>query len=453
MSKMHPEEYNVSNGMDSLNKHLRDGNARAENGCALAVFFDSLDTVGGRNVFERCSAQFVESVIAGRSQASHVYYLALEESPAMLPAQKKAVTVLNLCASFSHEWTSGSEQTPIQDIASSLLEGSLCSDPSCASQSMASGQLHAVIIDSISELLIRYSYPEVLTFLTTLQQHPQITSILTIVHKDLHEDQILFSLEALSTCIVRLQSLSRLHREVATRHASGGAGPHGYISFRYKRRAGRLRTETLLYTIMSNGSVKTEVPPASLSRSITAEALVALSVSDRTREPGLQQAVYNASSSSSPYHLNASTSGLDASSLISGRREGGGTPALQAGGMKVGQLTAQEQMARDQVRLPYEHQGQGAKFQTADFRDYLPGPAGGRAGQQHHIDADAYLEQQAAAVGRGEMMTRHDDVAVIGYSAGASLEGSVTKLGHIVYVRDSEEEHDSDEDPDDDLDI
>jgi hypothetical protein len=86
-----------------------------------------------------------------------------------------------------------------------------------------------------------------------------------------------------------------------------------------------------------------------------------------------------------------------------------------------GTFYLQEKAARDHVRLPYEHQGQGSRFQTADYRDYLPGPAGGHAGRQHPLDAD---EQQ-----------------------------QVSRLGHIHYVRDSEEEHDSDEDPDDDLDI
>jgi len=72
----------------------------------------------------------------------------------------------------------------------------------------------------------------------------------------------------------------------------------------------------------------------------------------------------------------------------------------------------QEQLARQAVVLPYEHQGAGQAYKTGDFKDYLPQAAGGS--------------------GRG---------------AG---EGS---LGHILYVRDSASEHDSDEDPDDDLDI
>jgi hypothetical protein len=39
-----------------------------------------------------------------------------------------------------------------------------------------------------------------------------------------------------------------------------------------------------------------------------------------------------------------------------------------------------------------------------------------------------------------------------GFGPGAEGQLGSGKLGHILYVRDSEEEHDSDEDPDDDLD-
>jgi hypothetical protein len=63
------------------------------------------------------------------------------------------------------------------------------------------------------------------------------------------------------------------------------------------------------------------------------------------------------------------------------------------------------------VRLPYAHQGGRPEHAAGDARAYLPAAAGG-------------------------------------FSA---VEGS--RLGHILYVRDSSDEHDSDEDPDDDLDI
>lgn len=82
-----------------------------------------------------------------------------------------------------------------------------------------------------------------------------------------------------------------------------------------------------------------------------------------------------------------------------------------AGGMRL-EVSSKEAAARAEVQLPYEHQGQGQLYAAGgDFRDYLPEAAGGR----HR--------------GSG-------------------------RLGHILYVRDSDsEEPDSDEDPDDDLDI
>ncbi|KAG7673642.1 hypothetical protein KSW81_006841 [Nannochloris sp. 'desiccata'] len=82
-----------------------------------------------------------------------------------------------------------------------------------------------------------------------------------------------------------------------------------------------------------------------------------------------------------------------------------------AGGMRL-DLSVEEAAARSQVQLPYEHQGQGQLYASGgDFRDYLPEAAGGRR--------------------RG-----------------------TGRLGHILYVRDSDsEDPDSDEDPDDDLDV
>mmetsp|Transcript_33966 Transcript_33966/g.86845 ORF Transcript_33966/g.86845 Transcript_33966/m.86845 type:complete len:354 (-) Transcript_33966:1343-2404(-) len=81
------------------------------------------------------------------------------------------------------------------------------------------------------------------------------------------------------------------------------------------------------------------------------------------------------------------------------------------GGMKL-TLTEQERVAKEQVVLPYEHRGAGDNA-ASDFRQYLPPAAGG-----------------------------------VGAGSGKQ------KLGHILYARDSDEgEFDSDEDPDDDLDI
>jgi len=86
-------------------------------------------------------------------------------------------------------------------------------------------------------------------------------------------------------------------------------------------------------------------------------------------------------------------------------------PVHLAGGMRLS-VSEEEAAARAAVPLPYEHQGQGSLYTTSDYRDYLPMEAGGRK------------------------------------------QDSSGRLGHILYVRDSDsDEPDSDEDPDDDLDI
>ncbi len=92
----------------------------------------------------------------------------------------------------------------------------------------------------------------------------------------------------------------------------------------------------------------------------------------------------------------------------------------------------QERQAKEAVVLPYEHGGAGQT--TGDWKDYLPTIAGGRAAGVHG---------QAAAAAA--------------HTAGDPAGAQEPKLGHIHYVRDSDDEngglHDSDEDPDDDLDI
>jgi hypothetical protein len=72
----------------------------------------------------------------------------------------------------------------------------------------------------------------------------------------------------------------------------------------------------------------------------------------------------------------------------------------------------QEHERKGAVVLPWQHQGSGTAYSTDDFRAYLPPAAGG-------------------------------------HGSGSGEDG----LGHIQYVRDSSESADSDEDPDDDLDI
>ncbi|KAL0030546.1 hypothetical protein WJX79_003415 [Trebouxia sp. C0005] len=201
-----------------------------------------------------------------------------------------------------------------------------------------------VIIDSLDHLLQHAGLNQVLRLLEDLRTCADVSSVCGMIHKDLHAPQ--------------------LH---------------------LKRRTGRVRVESELYSLSQGGGIETDAAPQEV---ITAQLLAAHNVSrlesqhDKAQERQAQA-----------------------------EEEAGLALLTKQAGMKL-TLTQKEQLARQAVVLPYEHQGAGQVYKTGDFKDYLPQAAGGS--------------------GRG------------------TGEGS---LGHILYVRDSASEHDSDEDPDDDLDI
>mmetsp|Transcript_26763 Transcript_26763/g.79480 ORF Transcript_26763/g.79480 Transcript_26763/m.79480 type:complete len:403 (-) Transcript_26763:79-1287(-) len=354
-----------------------------------------------------------------KTQAKHLCMVAIEKSPEVFISDQwpASATIIDMHSCLS---TASTQLAPgIQGSVSSLdeLESLLLhQQPACSGENISTSctstimpcavPSRAIFIDSISQILLQYPPQRVLAFLSRLQRQPSTSCILTMIHRDLHDEHVLSGVEYLTTCGVQLQPLTQLHREIAARQLGQGE-PNGCITFRYKRRAGRVHAESLLYTLMSDGKIQLVAPPVTLAGSITAEALVALSLgkTDATSSQ-LHAASTIAHGTSDFVHADAVAS------------KGTSAP-LPGGGMRL-ELNDQERAAKEHVRLPYEHQGDAARYQTGQWKDYLPVSAGGMAGAQHHSD-------HAAA--------------------------EVTKLGHILYVRDSEEEHDSDEDPDDDLDI
>lgn len=100
--------------------------------------------------------------------------------------------------------------------------------------------------------------------------------------------------------------------------------------------------------------------------------------------------------------------------------------------------TDEEAAARARVILPFEHQGAGKQeYDDGNFLAYLPKDAGGG-------DAGYGYQQHSGETG--------------GRGAGGRVGGGWGKQrgGHIMYVRDSDDEDeppDDDEDPDDDIDI
>ena len=111
----------------------------------------------------------------------------------------------------------------------------------------------------------------------------------------------------------------------------------------------------------------------------------------------------------------------------------------------------QEAAAREAVVLPYEHQGQGKVYQSGDARAYLP-PAAGGIGPGSSSSGSIFLNNSSSS---GSGSTARGAGAAAGGRGGGGEGGDAAagRLGHILYVRDSEEEHDSDEDPDDDIDL
>lgn len=246
-----------------------------------------------------------------------------------------------------------------------------------------------VVIDSLDHLLQHAGIHEVLCFLEDLRSHPDISSVCGMIHKDLHPPQVLAALTSVCTASMLLQPIQGLQKDMAAMTKGKHTwAPHGLLQLHLKRHTGRVRVESELYSLSQGGGIETDAAPQEV---ITAQLLAAHNVGrlesqhDKRQEAQERQA--------------------------QAEEEAGLALLTRQAGMKL-TLTQEEQLARQAVVLPYEHQGAGQAYKTGDFKDYLPQAAGGS--------------------GRG---------------AG---EGS---LGHILYVRDSASEHDSDEDPDDDLDI
>jgi elongator complex protein 5 len=153
-----------------------------------------------------------------------------------------------------------------------------------------------------------------------------------------------------------------------------------------------------------SGAVKTEGLDYRINNNKTGVEFLP-SVSTAASVPSSKPAAAPATVTAAPLATTGSAPSAAATSAMNGLGQ------QLAGGMRL-DVSAEEAAARSQVQLPYEHQGQGQLYASGgDFRDYLPEAAGGRR--------------------RG-----------------------TGRLGHILYVRDSDsEDPDSDEDPDDDLDV
>jgi elongator complex protein 5 len=240
-----------------------------------------------------------------------------------------------------------------------------------------------LFIDSISPLIDTFGLPSVCSLLTKLRNNA--VSVVFLLHSDLHSQHEVATLCHGTACLADLVP--------ANERSEHSIQPHGRVVLKFRRKTGAVKTEGLDYRINIDSGV--EFLP-NVSSSTAASSSV-------TAPP--KTAPAGAAAAAAPPATSTPAAVAAAGSVVNGLGQ------QLAGGMRL-DVSAEEAVARSQVQLPYEHQGQGQLYASGgDFRDYLPEAAGGRR--------------------RG-----------------------TGRLGHILYVRDSDsEDPDSDEDPDDDLDV
>ncbi|KAG2484813.1 hypothetical protein HYH03_016464 [Edaphochlamys debaryana] len=295
------------------------------------------------------------------------------------------------------------------------------------------------------------------------------------MHTDLHPPSALFGLRRLASCTLDLAPMSALQLQLAQRAVAAGAaaaGPGGgaaaggeaaaaaqqiagQIVCRTKRRTGRLKASSELFAVCLDDSSPAGAPgpgpgPGPLRFFPTPPALDA---SDprallQLSRPSAGPAGPAGAEAAGPAGAAAAAGGAaaGAGAAMGGGAGAGGVAGPEELARAVGSsmrltLTEEERRAKQAVVLPYQHQGHArgataAAYAAGDHEAYLPPAAGGRG----------------PGAGRGGAGSGAAAAAV----AGAGREGGGTAdapLGHILYVRDSASEADSDQDLDEDLDI
>lgn len=151
----------------------------------------------------------------------------------------------------------------------------------------SAGPTHCLIIDSLSKLLDCDGAHALCHWLHSLQRLPGASCVLGGLHTDLHPAQALSPLRYLAAGMAALQPLSGL--ECALGKGPGGAAPHGRLSVRLKRRAGRVRTEEQLFRVEKGGRVAYWDVPAALStpEALAGSAVAAAAAGEAGRGPGV----------------------------------------------------------------------------------------------------------------------------------------------------------------------
>ena len=371
--------------------------------------------------FTQALADLAAAVAQGVAHAAGLTVLALQQPPAAYQALGAALPPGSflLLDGFSDPYSWWPTQHP--GPASGLLTSQgLARLQALLLASDSAG--HCVVIDGTTPLLDAHGGRAVAACLQAVRADAGSgaangpASLLCFLDAEAHPPPDVAVLESIAAGVVSLEGCSTSSLAAAAGGAAGAALPvQGRLAMRLKRRKGRVRTQSDIYTVSADGR-EIQLTPESLGGGAggpTAAAGSAVPGPGRAAEGGLGKPAGRAAVGSAA--TKATNPPAAATAAPAAPAAAAPSPddllAQRLGStMRLG-LSVQEAEARRRVQLPFEHQGQAAAHQAhEDFRDYLPREAGGRAAPGH-------------------------------------------SLGRILYVRDSESEADSDEDLDDDLEV
>ncbi|GAB4827880.1 hypothetical protein Ancab_034764 [Ancistrocladus abbreviatus] len=372
---------------DYLCKVLRDGALEGEHAPALTIK-DSINSPFGLHVFDYILSQLSSHILAGKSQSKGLVIVAFSRSPSFYVellsnggidplASDKWIRIMD-CYSDPLGWKDKLKQSGIvSSCPSDSFMVTLCRDVKNLDK-LLSGIIElskglvghrkdrvSIAIDSVTEMLRHASLSSVAGLLSSLRSHEHVSSIVWLLHSDLHDARENAVLEYTSSIVGSVESLAQLKilRNAGSESFSflDQNARRGRLHVRSKRRNGRIKLMSEEFHIGQAGI--TFAPVSSEDESVA-----------QTLLPKVQ------------FNL---------------------------------QLSEKEQMDRSKVVLPFEHQENDKAEQIYD-------------GRRSVLD------------GKSEITPSTEKPLVNDESA----------RGQILYVRDSDDElPDSDEDPDDDLDI
>nr|ABR17046.1 unknown [Picea sitchensis] len=393
---------------DSACRALRDGVLAGEHAPSLMIS-DSMHTTAGLSVFNYFLRSLVSNISSARAQAKGLVVVAFDRSPDFYV---KLLARAGL-DTYSHSWFQvldcytdplGWQKEILDNVKSDIQETSeiskehishagftVCRDvgnmESLMSVILTSGKgaigsqgkgRFSVAIDLVSIMVRHLSLPLVANLINNLRCHDEISSLMWLVHSDLHEPRIVTALEYLSSMVAVLEPIAplsaaslKLKGDPDKLAALEGNLKKGKLRLRVKRRNGRVREHIEEFTLEQ----------ADVKFSAISHGKFAVSGSSN-----LPQVQFNL------------------------------------------QLTEKEREDRARVILPFEHQGNGKELQIYDGRKGRSAWRASPVSDSHPVNTDPNFNAFDASKESGR--------------------------GEIHYIRDSDDEAlDSDEDPDDDLDI